>query len=111
MREIPFEDEFDAVINVSTSFGYLETENEDRKVLREVHKALKPGGRFLLEVANRDDLMRRYATASVETDSLEDGTVVVWRSSLTCWKVWDCRCGRAPGAWTRASCHSIAAGW
>jgi SAM-dependent methyltransferase len=80
MREIPFEDEFDAVINVFTSFGYLETEDEDRKVLREVHKALKPGGWFLLEVANHDDLMRRYATPTVETDPLEDGTVVVWRS-------------------------------
>ena len=54
MRNIPFEKEFDAVINIFTAFGYLESEEEDQKVLQQVHKALKPGGLFLLETLHRE---------------------------------------------------------
>ena len=34
MREIPFTDEFDAVINMFTAFGYFDSEDEDVRVLR-----------------------------------------------------------------------------
>jgi len=54
MRRIPFKDEFDAIINIFTSFGYLETEEEDLKVLEGVHRALTPGGVFLLHFINRE---------------------------------------------------------
>lgn len=60
MRNIPWEGEFDAVINMFTSFGYLESDEEDQKVLEAVHKALKPGGRFLIDTINREMLMRRW---------------------------------------------------
>jgi len=60
MRAIPFVEEFDAVVNLFTSFGYFEREEDHLKVLQEVHKSLKPGGRFLLEMANRDFLVRRF---------------------------------------------------
>ena len=60
MRAIPFNERFDAVINLFTSFGYFEREEDHLKVLQEVHKSLKPGGRFLLETVNRDFLLRRF---------------------------------------------------
>lgn len=60
MRHIPFERTFDAVINLFTSFGYFEQEEEHLKVLQGVHKSLKPGGRFLLELMNRDWLIRHF---------------------------------------------------
>lgn len=60
MRHIPFENEFDAVINLFTSFGYFEREEDHLLVLKEVHKSLKPGGRFLLELMNRDWLIRHF---------------------------------------------------
>ncbi|MCL6641960.1 MAG: class I SAM-dependent methyltransferase [Candidatus Bipolaricaulota bacterium] len=60
MRAIPFENKFDAVINLSTSFGYFEREEDHLTVLKEVHKCLKPGGRFLLELQNRDWLIRNF---------------------------------------------------
>jgi SAM-dependent methyltransferase len=60
MREIPFENEFDAVINIFTSFGYLEDEDEDQKVLQQVHKALKPGGLFLIEFFNRECYLSQF---------------------------------------------------
>jgi 2-polyprenyl-3-methyl-5-hydroxy-6-metoxy-1,4-benzoquinol methylase len=33
MRDIPFENKFDAIVNMYSSFGYLESETEDLKVL------------------------------------------------------------------------------
>lgn len=60
MRAIPFNGRFDAVINLFTSFGYFECEEDHLRVLQEVHKSLKPGGRVLLEMANRDWLVRHF---------------------------------------------------
>lgn len=54
MRVIPFESRFDAVVNLFSAFGYLESEQEDRKVLAQVAKALKPSGRLLLDLINRE---------------------------------------------------------
>jgi SAM-dependent methyltransferase len=60
MRHIPFEDEFDAVINMFSAFGYLESEEEDQKVLNQVRKALKPGGLFLLDTIHQAWVLRNF---------------------------------------------------
>ena len=75
MRYIPFEDEFDAVINIFTAFAYLESQAEDQKVLDQVFKALKPGGLFLMETINRDAFMRRFMPYSISHH--EDGLIVL----------------------------------
>jgi len=75
MRTIPFEREFDAVINIFTAFGYLEDEDEDQKVLQQVHKALKPGGIFLMETVQRDGLMRHYNSQAIS--KYPDGLIVL----------------------------------
>jgi SAM-dependent methyltransferase len=49
MRELPFDSEFDAVISMWDSFGYLESVAEDQKALDAVSRALKPGGKLLLD--------------------------------------------------------------
>jgi 2-polyprenyl-3-methyl-5-hydroxy-6-metoxy-1,4-benzoquinol methylase len=54
MRDISFNKKFDAVINMFTSFGFFEEENDNFKVLKNVSNALKPGGKFLIDVINRD---------------------------------------------------------
>ena len=60
MRDIPFLDEFHAVINMFTAFGYLENDDEDQKVLDGVSRCLRKGGQFLMELMNRDTLMRIF---------------------------------------------------
>ena len=60
MRRLPFEERFDAVINLFTSFGYFEKERDDLKVLKGVCKALKKGGLFVLDLINREQLIRGY---------------------------------------------------
>lgn len=54
MRDIPFERRFDAVVNLFSAFGYLESDDEDRKVLAAIERALTPGGRVLLDLLNRE---------------------------------------------------------
>jgi SAM-dependent methyltransferase len=52
MRRIPFKGEFDAAVNLFTSFGYFPEFSDDIKTLRGVARALKPGGLFLIDVVN-----------------------------------------------------------
>jgi SAM-dependent methyltransferase len=53
MREMAFEEMFDGVYCWNTTFGYFE-EEKNLAVAQRVFKALRPGGMFLLDVANRD---------------------------------------------------------
>lgn len=56
MRTLPFVNEFRAVYSYFTSFGYF-TDEENEAALRCVAAALEPGGRFLIDLANRDWLL------------------------------------------------------
>lgn len=60
MRELPFQNEFDIAINMFTSFGYFQKEEDHLKVLKGVAKSLKLGGKFLLDVINREWLVRHF---------------------------------------------------
>ena len=61
MREIPGpRGRYDAVINCFTTFGYFEDEVEDQRVLDGVARALRPGGRFFVDLINQPGLMRRF---------------------------------------------------
>jgi SAM-dependent methyltransferase len=75
MRELSFEAEFDAVINVFTAFGYFADPEDDVETLRRVRLALVPGGRFLLETLHRDALPARFQPHLEYTTS--NGTQVV----------------------------------
>ncbi|WP_288073501.1 class I SAM-dependent methyltransferase [Pyrococcus sp.] len=64
MREINFEEEFDVVLLLYTSFGYFSDE-ENFKVLQNVYKALKPNGLFCLDVPNKDFVVKHLSPYSV----------------------------------------------
>jgi SAM-dependent methyltransferase len=53
MRELTYNEAFDAVYSWNTSFGFFE-EEKNVDVAQRVFRALRPGGRFLLDVINRD---------------------------------------------------------
>ncbi|MDD5543737.1 MAG: class I SAM-dependent methyltransferase [Acidobacteriia bacterium] len=53
MRRLKFKNEFDGAYCYFTSFGYF-PHRENVTALNNVSKALRKGGRFLLETANRD---------------------------------------------------------
>lgn len=54
MREIPFSNQFDLVIQFFTSFGYFESDEDNQKVLNSISKALKSNGKFLIDYMNPD---------------------------------------------------------
>ncbi len=73
MRDIPWTGAFDAVINIFSSFGYFTSEEENRRVLEGVARTLKPGGRFLIDVINRDWRVRQ----SLQRYWFEAGDLIV----------------------------------
>ncbi|HZB32637.1 MAG TPA: methyltransferase domain-containing protein [Streptosporangiaceae bacterium] len=65
MRLLPWDDErFDRVINMFTAFGYFD-DADNRRVLAEIARVLRPGGRLAMELNNRDWLIRNFQPASV----------------------------------------------
>lgn len=75
MRDVPFTNEFNAVINMFTAFGYLESEVEDMKVLRAIANALKPGGRLLMDLLNREWVVSNYIRKEWRIDG--DGNTIL----------------------------------
>jgi ubiquinone/menaquinone biosynthesis C-methylase UbiE/Holliday junction resolvase len=70
MQNLPFKSEvFSGVINMFTSFGYLPSEKEDLKSLKEVARALRSDGHFLLDIINRDHVLRVFK----ESDTADFG--------------------------------------
>src|SRR2546428_3429088 len=59
MRHLRFRGAFDAAISMFTSFGFFDRQAEDREVLRGIARALRPRGKFLMELFNRDSLVGR----------------------------------------------------
>ena len=52
-QALPFEDAvFDAALNLFNSMGYMD-DAENRQMLAEIARCLKPGGRFLLDTRNK----------------------------------------------------------
>jgi SAM-dependent methyltransferase len=79
MRQLEFEAAFDAAYNYFTAWDYY-TDGENVDVLARVRRALRPGGRFLLEMVGRDALMRRFAPR--DWRRLADGTTVLEERSF-----------------------------
>lgn len=84
MRVLPFRSCFDGAVCLGGSMGQFATEEEDLALLQQTFQALKPGGKFLLDVANRDGMLSHFM--GKDWDQLEDGTVVLherrWDSLL-----------------------------
>jgi len=61
MREMAFDSQFDGAYCVLSSFGYFD-EDTNLKVATSICRALKPGGRFLLDTLNRDYIVSDLPT-------------------------------------------------
>src|SRR5215471_19376833 len=75
-RELAFEAEFDAAVNLFTSvIGYFDDESEDRRVIGGVARTLRPGGSFLIDTINLLALPRGFA--ELGWDQFESGTIML----------------------------------
>ncbi len=64
MRELAWSETFDLVVSWFTSFGYFD-DAENRRILEAVRRALRPGGRFLLELNHGPGLWAGYLPSTV----------------------------------------------
>lgn len=57
MREMNFDGAFDAVMCIGTTYGYFD-DDANRALVERLYRALRPKGKLLLEVANRDFVVK-----------------------------------------------------
>jgi SAM-dependent methyltransferase len=57
IREMEFDGAFDGVICMGTTFGFFD-DDANRDVLARLNHALRPGGRVLMDMVNRDYVLR-----------------------------------------------------
>jgi SAM-dependent methyltransferase len=77
MRRFAREDAFDLVLNMFTSFGYFDEEEESVTVLGNIFRSLRRGGKFLLDVKGKEAMARVLTRPLV--DELPDGSLLVER--------------------------------
>lgn len=64
-RRIALRNEFDAVLNFFTSFGYFEADGDNRLVLENISRVLKKGGRFLIDHLNAEHVTKNLVPKTV----------------------------------------------
>ncbi|RPJ28509.1 MAG: class I SAM-dependent methyltransferase [Chloroflexi bacterium] len=64
MRQINFPEVFDRVLLLFTSFGYFK-DDENELVIKNMVSALKPGGYLMLDIQNRDVVLKDLPPADV----------------------------------------------
>jgi len=81
---LPFaEGVFTWVLNFFTSFGYFESESENSQVLHEIHRVLGPGGRFLIDLFNRDFVVANLVRHEHQQREGYDVEIERWFDSRT----------------------------
>lgn len=83
MREFVRPNTYRLVLNLFTSFGYFRTEEENQRVLEQVHASLAPGGVFILDVTSKEVLARIFQPTS--SRDVPGGTVVQRRKVVEDW--------------------------
>lgn len=59
---------FDAVISLYTSFGFFPGTDGDQLVLAEIARVLRPSGTLVLDIINRDWLLRSFAASDFSAE-------------------------------------------
>jgi len=74
MRFLPTKNSFDLLLNLFTSFGYFETDQENEAVFSQFHQALKPGGYFVFDYFNKSHVIHHlvpYHKEQIENVQVE----------------------------------------
>lgn len=74
-RALPVRGPFDAAINMFLSFGYFATDAENQAMLDGIARALRPGGRLLVDFWNREHEIRSFQPTVV--DKRDDGIIEI----------------------------------
>lgn len=81
-RKIPYKsDQFDFVLILGNSFGYFESAEDDKKVLKEVFRVLKPGGKAIVDITDGEYMRKNFQPRSWEW--IDKKTIVCRERSLS----------------------------
>lgn len=97
MRELPFDSEFDAVVNWFSSFGYFDDAG-NLAAAKAAFAALKPGGKFLIDVMNKSWVLSHFWQHS---DGVVEGVRIVQRNR------WRPKTGRLSTTWTLSNDRKV----
>lgn len=75
MRSFGRPNAFDAVLNLSTSFGYFEDRHDDERVLTNIFESLRAGGTAVIDVIGKELMGRRGDRIT----DLPDGSTCIQR--------------------------------
>ncbi len=75
VRKISYEDKFDLVISMWSSFGYFDDET-NFDIIKRFRRALKKGGKVLIDIENRDYILKYFIR---ETFREKDGLFILER--------------------------------
>jgi SAM-dependent methyltransferase len=92
MRDFVRPGAYDLAISFFTSFGYFDDQDQDLKVLGNIHESLKPGGYLLLDTMSKELLAMNFQDTT--SQRLPDGGTLIQRH-----EVFDSWC-RARNEWT-----------
>ena len=80
MNSFVRENSFKAAINMFTSFGYFDQEEENLQVLLNIYQSLQPQGKLLIDTLGKE-LLARYFQPTKST-KYADGTILVERLEI-----------------------------
>ncbi len=73
----PLDRKFDLIVNLFTSFGYFESDDENRQVLRNIQEMLKDGGGFVIDFLSAPYVRKNLVKS--ESQRFDDYTVDITR--------------------------------
>lgn len=73
-RQICFKNKFDLILNLFTSFGYFESDEDNFKFISNAYNFLRRGGYYIFDYVNKDYLNHNLVT---ETQKEVDGIEVI----------------------------------
>ncbi len=79
IRDLRCDANFDLVVNLFTSFGYFETDEENFFVIQKAYDLIKSGGYFVLDYLNKNYLKKNLVPSSVFS---ENGTTVEQKRTI-----------------------------
>lgn len=92
LRTFRTEEKFDCAVNLYTSFGYCDTEEEDKLILQNIFNSIKDGGTFILETVSRETAIINF-TKGEEFDRsgikviTDFGVVGAWEGLRSNWRL------------------------
>jgi SAM-dependent methyltransferase len=112
VRSINYGDNYDAAIIMFNSFGYF-NDNEDKLILGKIYNALKPKGKFLIEILNRDWILKNYKDkqesefGSIKVIEKREFDILTSRNNFIIERSEENRIVSKKGSWRLYSPHEI----